>query len=83
MSSKLDTDYFFQPNEDLKLVAPRVVRKKGEVSIVCLVNPIDNYQTLKRGKLIGHAFGCTTIDDSGVDDMAQEVNGLQIDTKIQ
>ncbi|KAH3834928.1 hypothetical protein DPMN_108261 [Dreissena polymorpha] len=56
MSSKLDTDYYFQPNQDLKLVSPRVVRKKGEDSIVCLVNPTDIYQTLKRGKFIGHAF---------------------------
>ncbi|KAH3768346.1 hypothetical protein DPMN_169558 [Dreissena polymorpha] len=50
MSSKLDTDYYFQPNEDLKLVAPREVRKKREDPIVCLVNRTDNNQTLEKSK---------------------------------
>ncbi|KAH3768499.1 hypothetical protein DPMN_169712 [Dreissena polymorpha] len=82
LSSKLETDYYFQPNEDVKLVAPRVIRKKGEDPIVCLVNLTGNYQTLKQSKLIGHAFACTTMDDSGEyggsqeDDMAQDNSGM-------
>ena len=41
-------DYVMEPVDDLKVLAPRVVRSAGEEPILCLVNPSDRYRLIKK-----------------------------------
>ena len=49
-------DYYVEPNKELKLAVPRIVRREHEDPLMCFVNHTENFQTLKKGKLVGHAY---------------------------
>ena len=50
------SDYVMEPVEKLKVLAPRVVRGGGEEPVMCLVNPSDRYQLIKKGAEIARAY---------------------------
>ncbi|KAH3779173.1 hypothetical protein DPMN_180652 [Dreissena polymorpha] len=59
----MNADFYFQKNEELELLAPRVVRSKGQEPVICLLNPSEHYQTLKKGKIIGNVFECCVVEE--------------------
>ncbi|KAH3870879.1 hypothetical protein DPMN_034070 [Dreissena polymorpha] len=63
LSSEMNADFYFQKNEELELLAPRVVRSKGQKPVICLLNPSEHYQTLKKGKIIGNVFECCVVEE--------------------
>ena len=48
--------YVMEPVEKLRVLAPRVVRGGGEEPVMCLVNPSDRYQLIKKGVEIARAY---------------------------
>ncbi|KAH3785533.1 hypothetical protein DPMN_163624 [Dreissena polymorpha] len=73
LSSEMNADFYFQKNEELELLAPRVVRSKGQEPVICLLNPSEHYQTLKKGKIIGNVFECCVVEE----DLGEQ-NGVYI-----
>ena len=59
------TVYVIEPVDNLKVLAPRVVRKAGEEPLLCLVNPSDKYRLIKKGKHIARAYpiDCVIADE--------------------
>ena len=53
-------DYVIEPVDDLKVLAPRVVRSAGEEPTLCLVNPSDRYRLIKKGAHIARAYPIDT-----------------------
>ena len=49
-------DYVIEPVENLKVLAPRVVRDAGEEPVMCLVNVSDRYRLIKKGAEIARAY---------------------------
>ena len=53
-------DYVMEPVDDLKVLAPRMMRSSGEEPILCLVNPSDRYRLIKKGAHIARAYPIDT-----------------------
>ncbi|KAH3838408.1 hypothetical protein DPMN_111817 [Dreissena polymorpha] len=69
-------DNYVEPCQGLDVVVPRVVRAAGEKPLICFVNSSDNFQTLKRGKLIGIAHETFEIVDIPLNSGAIPQNSL-------
>lgn len=49
-------DFVVEADEDLEVMVPKTLHKKGKEAIICVVNVSDRYRVLKRGREVANAF---------------------------
>ena len=67
VACKLDDqlgDYYLEPGDLIhqrKVLMPYIVRSAGDRPIICMVNPTNNFKTLKKNEIIANAHEIDTI----------------------
>ena len=72
------SDYVMEPVDNLKVLAPRVVRRADQEPVMCLVNISDRYQLIKKGTEIARAYPIDEfVEESDQEDLSppQESDG--------
>ena len=59
------SDYVMEPVDNLKVLAPRVVRRADQEPVMCLVNISDRYQLIKKGTEIARAYPINKFVEQG------------------
>ena len=79
LNTKMQEDYYIEPMDKLKVFMPRTVCTAESEPIICLINPTDSLKTLKKGAIIGSAYGVISYPE---EDIRSEVSSNNRNPKV-
>ena len=66
LNTKMQEDYYIEPMDKLKVFMTRTVCTADSEPIICLINPTDSLKTLKKGAIIGIAYGVISYPEEDI-----------------
>ena len=79
LNTKMQKDYYIEPMDKLKVFMPRTVCTADSEPIICLIPPTDSLKTLKKGAIIGSAYGVISYPE---EDIRSDVSSSNMNPKV-